>query len=165
MINYDSRYMKCLMNCREKESNKYKENVCCISIGKNQFNLIRSPYEPYNLLYGWFNGNNHYLEDFTIEEFVPMIYEERKEEYTIRIISDKLFYENSIQYEDIFYMSIIMSDLKHVEHLLKFINIYQHGLIDELIRMSIDMEKHEIQVMLTDFKYKHNLFTEKKWEL
>ena len=37
--------------------------------------------------------------------------------------------------------------------------------IDMLIQEAIRQEKHELQIMLTDYKYQHNLFDKKDWSL
>lgn len=56
-------------------------------------------------------------------------------------------------------MATIMNDLEFV------INNLYDKIIETLIECAIDNEKHEIQVYLTDYKYKHNLFQKKELEL
>lgn len=63
--------------------------------------------------------------------------------------------------------AIIRNDVNiiHNEILPHYFEKCDKNFIDVMIECSIDNEYPEIRVMLMDFKYKHNLFTEKNWEL
>lgn len=76
---------------------------------------------------------------------------------------------NMIKYYDKFHLlislilTILIDDVTFVSENLK--NVSQANEIDMLIQCANENQKYEIQTMLMDYKYKHNLFQKKELEL
>jgi len=86
---------------------------------------------------------------------------------TEKLTTDTLEYLSGAELTELAVMAVLFGDTEFVTVLTRY-QTRKHLLgyiLDELIEIAINQKNHDIQLMLTDYKYQHHLFRENKFDL
>ena len=136
-------------------------------VGEKDDEMLFSPYLRGNIWAPITRDNiaTYFSNRFTVKRYLIYI-QYNYDEYRL---TSEFASEYAIKYYDNFYflilliLSILIDDSDSVSKNLE--NVSQAKELDMLIQCANENQKYEIQTMLMEYKYKHNLFQKKELEL